>query len=104
MKPHLVRWHNAHASSGLVIIDVDDGSQDTLDALKKEVEHDKLPFPVLWDKEGKNVATYKVEGMPAAYLIGVEGKVVWEGHPNPKASEADKLEAKIKAELEKVKK
>ncbi len=83
---------------------MDDGSQDTLDDLKKEVEHLKLPFAVLWDKEGKNVATYKVEGMPAAYLIGVDGTVVWEGHPNARASEAEKLEARIKAELDKVKK
>ena|SRR5437773_9665019 len=104
MKPHLVRWHNSYAEKGLTILDLDDGSADTLDDLKKEVEHDKLPFAILWDKDGKNVATYKVEGMPAAYLIGVDGKVVWEGHPNAKQSEADKLEAKIKTELEKVKK
>ncbi|HLF93636.1 MAG TPA: TlpA disulfide reductase family protein [Planctomycetota bacterium] len=104
MKPHLVRWHGAYAEKGLTIIDVDDGSQDTLADLKKEVEHDKLPFPILWDKDGKNVAAYKVEGMPAAYLIGVEGTVIWEGHPNARQSEADKLEARIKAELEKVKK
>jgi peroxiredoxin len=104
MKPHLVRWHDAYAAKGLVILDVDDGTQDTLADLKKDVAEHQLPFPVLWDKDGKNVETYKVEGMPAAYLIGVDGTVVWEGHPNAKQSEADKLEAKIKAELEKVKK
>jgi len=104
MKPHLVRWHGSYAEKGLTIIDVDDGSQDTQDELKREVEQLKLPFPVLWDKDAKNVTAYKVEGMPAAYLIGVDGKVLWEGHPNAKQSEADKLEARIKAELEKVKK
>ena len=104
MKPHLVRWHTTYAEKGLTLIDIDDGSQDTLDALKAEVDHLKLPFPVLWDKDGKTVEAYKVEAMPAAYLIGVDGTVVWEGHPSAKPSEADKLEAKIKAELEKVKK
>jgi peroxiredoxin len=104
MKPHLVRWHGSYAEKGLVVVDIDDGSEDSQADLKKDVQDHKLPFPVLWDKEGKNVATYKVEGFPAAYLIGVDGKVIWEGHPNARQSEADKLEAKIKAELEKVKK
>ena len=106
MKPHLVRWHGSYAEKGLVILDVDDGSPDVdkFEEVKKDVEENKLPFAVLWDKGGKNIAAYKVEGMPAAYLIGVDGTVVWEGHPNAKQSEADKLEARIKAELEKVKK
>jgi len=104
MKPHLVRWHNSYAEKGLVVVDIDDGSADTQADLKKDVADHKLPFAVLWDKEGRNVANYKVEGFPAAYLIGVDGKVIWEGHPNAKQSEADKLEAAIKAELEKVKK
>ena len=104
MKPHLVRWHTSYADKGLAILDVDDGGEDSMADLKKDVESHKLPFPVLWDKESKNVGTYKVEGFPAAYLIGVDGKVVWEGHPNAQKGEADKLEAKIKAELEKVKK
>ena len=104
MKPHLVRWHGSYAEKGLVVVDVDDGSEDTQDALKKEVAESKLPFAVLWDKEAKNVAKYKIEAFPVAYLIGVDGNVLWEGHPNAAKKEADKLEAKIKAELEKVKK
>jgi hypothetical protein len=104
MKPHLVRWHNSYSEKGLVIVDVDDGKEDTLADLRTEVEHDKFPFAVLWDKEGKTVEKYKVEGYPAAYLIGIDGKVVWEGHPNAKESEANRYEALIKAELEKVKK
>ena len=104
MKPHLVRWHNAYAEKGLTILDVDDGNEDTQADVTTEVEQGKFPFAVLWDKEAKNVGKYKVEGFPAAYLIGVDGTVVWEGHPNAKASEAEKLEGKIKAELAKVKK
>lgn len=104
MKPHLVRWHNSYAEKGLVVVDVDDGKEDTLEDLKTEVEQGKFPFAVLWDKEAKNVGTYKVEGFPAAYLIGVDGTVVWEGHPDARPKEAEKLEARIKAELEKIKK
>jgi hypothetical protein len=99
MKPHLVRWHKELAEKGLVVIDVDDGKLDTQDALTEYVRKGEFPFPVLWDKGGKNVATYGVEGMPAAYLVSAEGKVVWEGHPNPATPE--KYEALLKAELEK---
>ncbi len=104
MKPHLVRWHKDFADKGLVVIDINDGSIDTYEALKDNVAKSAVPFPVLWDKDAKNVSAYKVEGMPAAYLVGVEGKVVWEGHPNPVKPELDKLEAAIQAELAKVKK
>jgi hypothetical protein len=102
MKPHLVRWHKELGSKGLVVIDVDDGTQDTQQEVKDYVAKGSFPFAVLWDKDGKNVATYKVQAMPAAYLIGTDGKVVWEGHPDP--SEPGALEALIKAELGKVKK
>jgi hypothetical protein len=104
MKTHLVRWHNAYADKGLVVVDVDDGKADAQADLKKDIEESKVPFAVLWDKEAKNVDKYKVEGFPAAYLLGTDGKVVWEGHPSPRASEAAKLEGRIKAELEKVRK
>src|SRR5262245_64446474 len=102
MKPHLVRWHNDFSPKGLVVLDVDDGSQDTQEQVKEHAEKGKFPFPVLWDKDGKNTAAYKIQAMPASYLIGVDGKVVWEGHPD--ADEPAPLEAAIKAALEKVKK
>jgi hypothetical protein len=104
MKPHLVRWHKDYADKGLVVIDVNDGSIDTFEALKDSLAKSEVKFPVLWDKDARNVSTYKVEGMPAAYLVGVEGTVVWEGHPNAAKAEADKLEARIKEELARVKK
>jgi len=102
MKPHLVRWHKDFGPKGLTIVYVDDGTSDTQQQVKEYVAQGKYPFAFLWDKDSKNVNAYKVEAMPAAYLIGVDGKVAWEGHPDP--GEPQKLEALIKAELEKVKK
>jgi peroxiredoxin len=101
MKPNLVRWHKDYAEKGLVVIDIDDGSADTMDALKKNVEKGEVKFPVLWDKEGKNCEKYGIKAFPSAYLVGVDGKVLWEGFPNPEVEAIEKL---IKAELEKVKK
>jgi thiol-disulfide isomerase/thioredoxin len=101
MKPNLIRWHQDFAEKGLVVIDVSDGSLDKFDDLKKEVEEKGEKFPVLWDKEAKNCLAYGIQAYPQAYLIGVDGNVVWEGLPNPKNEAVEKL---IAAELARVKK
>jgi hypothetical protein len=100
MKPQLVSWQEKHASQGLVIIDIDNGRIDTKDRLKAEVDKG-VKFPVLWDNGGKNCAAYGVRAYPSAYLVGVDGKVLWEGHPGPGDADVQKL---IDQELAKVKK
>ena len=101
MKPHLVRWHKDYSEKGLVVIDVDNGKLDTREAVQTAVEKGSLPYAVLWDKDARNCDAYGVKAYPSAYLIGVDGAVVWEGVPNPKN---DEMEKALKAELEKVKK
>ncbi len=102
MKPHLVRWHKEYADKGLVVIDIDDGTQDSPAELKASVEKGGIKYPVLWDKDARNIAAYGVQAMPAAYLIGADGKVVWEGVPD--AGKAEDYEKRIRAELDKIKK
>ena len=101
MKPTLIRWHQELAEKGLVVIDVSDGSLDKFDDLKKEVEEKGEKFPVLWDKEAKNCLAYGIQAYPQAYLVGVDGTVIWEGLPKP-GNEA--VEKRIAEELAKVKK
>ena len=101
MKPNLIRWHKDYAGQGLVVLDVSDGTMDKFDDLKKEVEEKGEKFPVLWDKEAKNCLAYGIQAYPQAYLIGVDGNVIWEGLPSPKN---EKIEQLITAELAKVKK
>ena len=101
MKPNLIRWHKDYAEKGLVVIDVSDGSQDKFDDLKKEVEEKGEKFPVLWDKDAKNCLAYGIQAYPQAYLIGVDGNVIWEGLPSPKNEAIEKL---ITVELAKAKK
>ena len=100
MKPTLARWHKDYAGKGLVIIDVSDGSLDELEALQKEVEEKGEKFAVLWDADGRICMSYGIEAYPRAYLVGVDGKVLWEGIPNSKIDEIEKL---IIAEIAKVK-
>lgn len=97
MKRHLVRWHKDYAEKGLIVIDVDNGQVDQFEALKKEVQKDGLPYPVLWDKGGRNFENYGVRSTPWALLIGSDGKVVWEGNPLPKVEE---LKRKIQEQLQ----
>lgn len=101
MKTHLVRWQKDYAEKGLVILDIDDGTQDTLDAVKESVEKSKVKFPVLWDEGGKVTDAYGIKAFPAAYLVGVDGKVLWEGVP---LAGIEGIEKTIQAELENVKK
>ncbi len=102
MKPNLIRWHKELAAKGLVVIDVSDGSQDAFDALKKEVEEKEEKFAVLWDKDAKVCLAYGINAYPNAYLVGVDGKVIWEGLPGAKI--IDQVEKLMAAEFEKMKK
>jgi len=101
MKPNLIRWHKDYAEKGLVVIDVSDGSQDKFDDLKKEVEERGGKLATLWDKDAKNCLAYGIQAYPMAYLVGVDGKVIWEGSPNAKV--LGDIEKAMAAELAKVK-
>jgi hypothetical protein len=101
MKPQLVSWHKNYAEKGLVVLDIDNGDIDPKANVKANVDKEKLPFAVLWDKAAKNCTKYGIKGYPSAYLIAVDGTVVWEGVPG--AGDPG-LESAVKAELEKVKK
>ena len=102
MKPNLVRWHKDFTEKGLVVIDVSDGALDEYDTLKKDVEEKGEKFPVLWDKDATICLAYGIQAYPQAYLVGVDGKVIWEGSPNAKIVEA--VEKLMAAEFGKVKK
>jgi len=102
MKPTLIRWHKDFSAKGLVVIDVSDGGQDDFDKLKKEVEEKEEKFAVLWDKDAKICLAYGIQAYPQAYLVGVDGKVIWEGLPGAKI--IDQVEKLMAAEFEKAKK
>lgn len=80
---------------------MDNGQIDSMDEVKESVKKDGVPFPVLWDKDGASCAKYGIRAYPAGYLVGTDGKVVWEGVPS---GENPEIEKALKAELEKVKK
>jgi peroxiredoxin len=93
MTPHLVRWHNELAEKGLVIIEVNNGTIDSLADLKQHVSSERIPFAVLHDTDGEVCRTYGVQAYPTAYLMDGSGKVIWEGHPRPDVAKAEILKA-----------
>jgi len=100
MFPVMQKWHTEFGPKGLVVVDVDDGGVDDLDELQKEVRDQKSAYALLWDKDSRTCLKYGVEVFPRAYLIGVDGTVIWEGLPNEKLAEIETLMA---AEFAKVK-
>lgn len=99
MSPHLVKWDKAYRKKGLTIIDVNNGAIDKQAVLAKYVRMQNKTYPTLWDKGAKVCKSYAVRSYPTAFLIGVDGKVVWEGYPVP---ELATLEKRITKELAKV--
>lgn len=81
MRPHLVRWHQQYAKQGFVVLEIDNGRFETLDTMRQSADKQPLEYSVLWDRDGRNHGAYGVKVWPVAYLIGRDGKVVWEGNP-----------------------
>ena len=69
MQPQLVSWHEKWSEAGLVIIDIDNGGMDSLDAVEQHVVAEQIPFTVLHDKGGIVCNRYSVRLYPSAYLL-----------------------------------
>jgi peroxiredoxin len=81
MTPHLVKWHNEQAGTGLAVIEIDNGERDSLEELKAHIQEAGIAFPVLHDEQGQLCDRFGVQAYPTAYLIGRDGNVLWQGHP-----------------------
>ena len=81
---HLKDLHSKYAKKGLVIIAI---TAEDKNLVKKFTKDNKMNFAVGIDNNGKTNSAYGIRGIPAAYLIGADGKVVWEGHTMSLSSE-----------------
>ena len=98
--PHLGRWHQAYAKKGLTIVVNFGDDEEKLDKVKALVKEKEMTWPVLFDKGSRNNKAFGITSQPYAYLVGVEGKVIWEGMLVRNREELEKV---VAAEVEKVK-
>jgi cytochrome c biogenesis protein CcmG, thiol:disulfide interchange protein DsbE len=94
-------WMNAmqdkYKAQGLKIIGVNLDSK-TEDA-KKFLAQNPAHFTVAFESKGVTPKSYGVKGMPTSFLIGRDGKVIFQ-HLGFKEADREKLEKEIKAALE----
>ena len=79
----MVKWHEKYSSQDLVIVNIYHGPTDALygikvDDIQSHLEQEKASFPVLYDSDGKTCEAYGVRGYPSTFLLGRNGKVIWE--------------------------
>ncbi len=91
--PHMVELHNKYADKGLVIIaHTDSSSTDIAGFIKKN----NMAF-VVSVASGRGIGdNFDVRGIPRAFLLDTQGKILWEGHS------ASVKEKDIEKALEKV--
>jgi peroxiredoxin len=72
--PSLVKLYNEFQDKKFVVLAID--IQEKTEIVKKYVEQEKLPFPILMDFSGQVAFKYGVRSHPAHYLINGNGEMV----------------------------
>ncbi|MDC1142868.1 hypothetical protein OAU50_07225 [Planctomycetota bacterium] len=75
--PHLNELDEKFRSRGFEIMNV--SNRDTAAALKDFVAKHKITFGVIRSDDIKN---FKFTGYPTSWAVGLDGKVLWKGHPS----------------------
>lgn len=89
--PHLARMAEENGKKGLNVLAITNESRETV--LKYMAQLAMVPIPYTIGVGGGS-GNYPASGIPKAFLIGVDGKVIWEG--NPGAFDEKLLEAELK--------
>ena len=75
--PHIEELHEKYKDKGLVVIGHTDGSSRNLEAF---IAEKKITYTI---SIGANIGdAYGVSGIPHVFLIDVDGKIAWHGHPS----------------------
>jgi len=74
--PHLIELNEKFKDKGVVIIGLTDENKETVEPFVKSMN---MTYPVAVGSRSGN--EYGVTGIPTAFIISREGKIVWSGHP-----------------------
>lgn len=82
--PHLTELYDMYKDRGLEIVAITDEDSDTVKPFV-EKQGDEMTFPVAIDGNGTMIRDYMAafgkNGIPHAFVVDTNGKIVWEGHP-----------------------
>src|ERR1700733_9772673 len=92
--PHLARMAEDYAKKGLTVLAITNESRETVLKFMTQLSAQPLPYTIGY---GGGSANYPASGIPKAFLVGADGKIVWEGFPG------DFSEKFLVEELKKVK-
>ncbi len=73
--PRMERLSRAYAEKGLVILAVD--LREGVEAVRAFAQELQLTFPTLLDADGAVGLLYAARGLPATYLVGRDGRLLW---------------------------
>jgi len=74
--PHLNDLHQRHGSRGLKIVAV---SREKGDVIAQFIREEGVVYPVA--RSSRASGLYGVSGIPDAFIIGKDGRILWRGHP-----------------------
>ena len=74
-EPDLVRVAEKY-SGKIKMIGVDMTVEDTTKGVTSFIQKFKIPYPVLIDKDGSFMESYKVSGLPTTFLLSPQGNII----------------------------
>jgi thiol-disulfide isomerase/thioredoxin len=85
--PHLTQLQKKYKDANVVVVGVTDEDEETVAPFLKKMG-DKMDYHVALDKDGETYKAFEaiapIPGIPTAFVINKDGKVVWHGHPMDK--------------------
>jgi len=81
--PHLNELHEKYADAGLVILSLTDQPRRVVDPFLE-----KRPMKYAVGTGSRTASAYGITGIPQAFVIGRDSRLVWRGHPQDQAFDA----------------
>jgi peroxiredoxin len=72
--PSLVKLYDEFKDNGLVVVGVD--VQEKSKIVEKFVKKEKVPFPILLDKDGSVARDYGIRSHPVHFIIDSQGQMI----------------------------
>ncbi len=70
----MIKLHDEFKKNGFVVLAID--LREKRNIVKKFVEKQKMPFPVLLDTDGQVGNNYGVRGIPVYFIINGQGELI----------------------------